>query len=60
MSEGGQMAALFAATYPERTRALVLYGTPTPASKATRTTRRACQTTFWRRSSVRSRPTGAR
>jgi class 3 adenylate cyclase len=26
-SEGGQMAALFAATYPERTRALVLYGT---------------------------------
>ena len=27
VSEGGQMAALFAATYPERTRALVLYGT---------------------------------
>jgi DNA-binding SARP family transcriptional activator/pimeloyl-ACP methyl ester carboxylesterase len=26
-SEGGQMAALFAATYPERTRALVMYGT---------------------------------
>jgi DNA-binding SARP family transcriptional activator/class 3 adenylate cyclase len=26
-SEGGQMAALFAATYPERTRALVTYGT---------------------------------
>jgi DNA-binding SARP family transcriptional activator/pimeloyl-ACP methyl ester carboxylesterase len=25
-SEGGQMAALFAATYPERTRALVTYG----------------------------------
>jgi class 3 adenylate cyclase len=27
VSEGGQMAALFAATYPERTGALVLYGT---------------------------------
>jgi pimeloyl-ACP methyl ester carboxylesterase len=27
MSEGGNMSALFAATYPERTRALVLYGT---------------------------------
>jgi class 3 adenylate cyclase len=26
-SEGGPMSALFAATYPERTRALVLYGT---------------------------------
>jgi DNA-binding SARP family transcriptional activator/pimeloyl-ACP methyl ester carboxylesterase len=26
-SEGGQMAALFAATYPERSRALVMYGT---------------------------------
>jgi len=26
-SEGGPMCALFAATYPERTRALVLYGT---------------------------------
>jgi len=25
-SDGGQMAALFAATYPERTRALVMYG----------------------------------
>ena len=27
MSEGGNMAALFAATYPERTRALVTFGT---------------------------------
>ena len=27
VSEGGPMSALFAATYPERTRALVLYGT---------------------------------
>jgi class 3 adenylate cyclase len=27
VSEGGPMAALFAATYPERTRALILYGT---------------------------------
>jgi pimeloyl-ACP methyl ester carboxylesterase len=27
MSEGGPVAALFAATYPERCRALVLYGT---------------------------------
>lgn len=27
VSEGGAMAMLFAATYPERTRALVLYGT---------------------------------
>jgi pimeloyl-ACP methyl ester carboxylesterase len=27
VSEGGPMAALFAATYPERTHALVLYGT---------------------------------
>jgi len=27
ISEGGPMCALFAATYPERTRALVLYGT---------------------------------
>ena len=27
ISEGGPMAALFAATYPERTSALVLYGT---------------------------------
>lgn len=27
VSEGGVMCALFAATYPERTRALVLYGT---------------------------------
>jgi DNA-binding SARP family transcriptional activator/class 3 adenylate cyclase/pimeloyl-ACP methyl ester carboxylesterase len=27
ISEGGQMAALFAATYPERAHALVLYGT---------------------------------
>jgi pimeloyl-ACP methyl ester carboxylesterase len=27
VSEGGPMACLFAATYPERTRALVLYGT---------------------------------
>jgi pimeloyl-ACP methyl ester carboxylesterase len=27
VSEGGPMAALFAATYPERTRALALYGT---------------------------------
>src|SRR4051794_6332360 len=26
VSEGGPMAAMFAATYPERTRALVLYG----------------------------------
>ena len=26
-SEGGAMSALFAATYPERTRALILYGT---------------------------------
>src|ERR1051325_1293828 len=26
MSEGGPMSILFAATYPERTRALVLYG----------------------------------
>ncbi|MGE5146763.1 MAG: adenylate/guanylate cyclase domain-containing protein [Candidatus Eiseniibacteriota bacterium] len=26
LSEGGSMAALFAATYPERTRSLVLYG----------------------------------
>jgi pimeloyl-ACP methyl ester carboxylesterase len=26
ISEGGSMAALFAATYPERCRALVLYG----------------------------------
>jgi pimeloyl-ACP methyl ester carboxylesterase len=26
-SEGGPMCVLFAATYPERTRALVLYGT---------------------------------
>ena len=25
MSEGGPMAALFAATYPERTRALILF-----------------------------------
>ena len=25
--EGGQMSILFAATYPERTRALALYGT---------------------------------
>ena len=27
VSEGGPMSALFAATYPERTAALVLYGT---------------------------------
>ena len=27
VSEGGPMSMLFAATYPERTRALVLYGT---------------------------------
>jgi class 3 adenylate cyclase len=27
ISEGGPMCALFAATYPERTRALILYGT---------------------------------
>src|ERR687886_2905503 len=27
ISEGGAMSALFAATYPERTAALVLYGT---------------------------------
>lgn len=27
VSEGGPMACLFAATYPERTRALILYGT---------------------------------
>jgi pimeloyl-ACP methyl ester carboxylesterase len=27
-SEGGTLAALFAATYPDRCRALVLYGTP--------------------------------
>jgi pimeloyl-ACP methyl ester carboxylesterase len=27
ISEGGAMSMLFAATYPERTRALVLYGT---------------------------------
>ena len=27
LSEGGSMACLFAATYPERTRSLVLYGT---------------------------------
>jgi pimeloyl-ACP methyl ester carboxylesterase len=26
ISEGGSLAALFAATYPERCRALVLYG----------------------------------
>ncbi len=34
ISEGGPMSMLFAATYPERVRALVLYGTyarhPTP------------------------------
>jgi pimeloyl-ACP methyl ester carboxylesterase len=27
-SEGGTLAALFAATYPNRCRALVMYGTP--------------------------------
>ena len=27
VSEGGSMACLFAATYPERTRSLILYGT---------------------------------
>ncbi len=26
VSEGGPMAAMFAATYPERTQALILYG----------------------------------
>ncbi len=36
-SEGGPMCALFAATYPERTRALVLYGT---YAKRLRTRRR--------------------
>ena len=36
-SEGGPMCILFAATYPERTRALVLYGT---YAKRLRTRRR--------------------
>lgn len=34
ISEGGPMACLFAATYPERTRSLVLYGTKARWSKA--------------------------
>jgi len=34
LSEGGNMAAMFAATYPERTRALVLSGTPARGSWA--------------------------
>jgi class 3 adenylate cyclase len=32
--EGGPMCALFAATYPQRTRALVLYGAPAAFTKA--------------------------
>jgi class 3 adenylate cyclase len=32
--EGGQICALFAATYPERTHALILYGTPARAVRA--------------------------
>lgn len=34
ISEGGPMACLFAATYPERTRSLVLYGTKARWSRA--------------------------
>jgi class 3 adenylate cyclase len=34
MGEGGQTCALFAATYPERTEALVLLGTPARAVRA--------------------------
>jgi pimeloyl-ACP methyl ester carboxylesterase len=34
VSEGGNMSALFAATYPERTRALVMYGTAARGSRA--------------------------
>ena len=33
--EGGQICALFAATYPERTQALILYGTPARAVRET-------------------------
>jgi len=32
--EGGQICAFFAATYPERTQALILYGTPARAVRA--------------------------
>jgi class 3 adenylate cyclase len=32
--EGGQICAFFAATYPERTEALILYGTPARAVRA--------------------------
>jgi pimeloyl-ACP methyl ester carboxylesterase len=34
LGEGGQTCALFAATYPERTEALVLSGTPARAVRA--------------------------
>jgi class 3 adenylate cyclase len=33
--EGGQICAFFAATYPERTQALILYGTPARAVRMT-------------------------
>ncbi len=34
MGEGGQTCAVFAATYPERTEALVLFNTPARAVSA--------------------------
>jgi pimeloyl-ACP methyl ester carboxylesterase len=49
MVEGGQTCALFAATYPERTEALVLANTPARAVKA-----EDSRTEFARTTGVRS------
>ena len=60
MSAGGTVAVLFAATYPERTRALILYGVATALPRATTTTlgraRRPTSSRCWSRLAV---PTGA-
>ncbi len=62
VSEGGPMSMLFAATYPERTVALILYGTAADFTVRRPTTRRtrppiSCE---WRRRGATSSSRGAR
>jgi pimeloyl-ACP methyl ester carboxylesterase len=55
-SEGGTMSALFAATYPSRCRALVLYGAfaRTTSTRTLLKTGRACRVGSWPRRCLRS------
>jgi hypothetical protein len=58
-SDGGQMATLFAATYPERTQALVTYGSLRPAPERP-DFRSASPTSSWKPSRPTWRTPGAR